>query len=140
MPFNAQTNPYIGSLGTPEGNNPNSLRTPPETLLSLHIEGDISPRLTAIIDVTNLFGNFSPTQYQSNPYLIGPPGYAGGNAAYGAWYQQQVGGSGPYTLGNGIPTNDGENQSLPWTYGRAGYVPEGYPMGRTISFRLRYRM
>ena len=140
QPFNAQTNPYIGSLGTPEGNNPNSLRTPPQTLASLHIEGDISPRLTAILDVTNLFGNYAPTQEQGNPYLIGPPGYAGGNPAYAAWYEQQVGGSAPYTLGNGVPTNDGVNQSLPWTYGREGYIPEAYPMGRTIQFRLRYRM
>ena len=44
--FNAVTNPYIGNLGTPEGNDPNTLRSPPQTLVNLHIEGDFSPRLT----------------------------------------------------------------------------------------------
>jgi hypothetical protein len=117
--------------------------------VNLHIEGDITPRLTAILDVANAFGNFSPTAYQSNPYLIGPPGYAGGNAAYAACYGQILAGqvpcsSGlpagttPYTLGNGVPTNDGVTQSVPWTYGRSAYIPQSYPLGRTLQLRLRY--
>ena len=45
----------------------------------------------------------------------------------------------PYLLGNGVPTNDGVSQALPWTYGRAGYVPEGYAMARSVRVGLRYR-
>ena len=82
QPFNAATNPYIGNLGTPEGNDPNTLRTPPQTLVNLHIEGDVTPRVTLMLDIVNLFGTSSATAYQVNPYLIGPPGYKGGNAAY----------------------------------------------------------
>ena len=140
QPFNAATNPYIGDLGTPEGNDPNTLRSPPQTLVNLHLEGDVSSRLTVIVDVVNLFGNFSPTALQTNPYLIGPPGYAGGNAVYGAYYQGLVNGAQPYALGNGVPTNDGVNQAVPWSYGRAGYVPQSYPLGRTVQIRLRYRL
>ena len=79
LPYNAATNPYIANLGTNEGADPNTLRTTPQTLVSLHVEGDISPRVTAILDVVNLFGTATPTQLQGNPYLIGPPGYTGGN-------------------------------------------------------------
>ncbi|GAC1584369.1 MAG: hypothetical protein NVS3B28_05450 [Candidatus Velthaea sp.] len=140
QPFNATTNPYIGDLGTPEGSDPNTLRTPPQTLVNLHIEGEISRRMTVIVDVANLFGNFSPTTRQGNPYLIGPPGYSGGNAAYAAAYQNAIGSAKPYVLGNGVPTNDGVNQSVPWTYGSAGYVPQSYPLGRTVELRLRYRL
>ncbi len=149
QPYNAATNPYIGNLGTNEGNDPNTLRSTPQISVNLHIEGDITPRLTAILDVANAFGNFSPTAYQSNPYLIGPPGYAGGNAAYAACYGQILAGqvpcsSGlpagttPYTLGNGVPTNDGVTQSVPWTYGTSAYIPQSYPLGRTLQLRLRY--
>ncbi len=138
-PYNASTNPYIGNLGTPEGPDPNSLHSPPETFVNLHAEGDLTPRLTAILDVVNLFANFSPTSYQGNPYLIGPPGYAGGNAAYASAYEAAGGYSLPYTLGNGIPTNDGQTQALPWSYGRGGYVPQNYPASISMQFRLRYR-
>ncbi len=31
QPYNAVTNPYIGNLGTQEGGDPNTLRTPPQT-------------------------------------------------------------------------------------------------------------
>jgi hypothetical protein len=139
--YNAATNPYIGTLGTDEGNDPNTLRTTPQILATLHLEGDLTPRLTAFIDVVNLFGVTTPTQEQGNPYLIGPPGYAGSPAGsnYAVYYGAQLGG-GQYTLGNGIPTNDGKTQALPWTYGRAGYVPEGYPMARTVQVGLRYRL
>ena len=140
QPFNAATNPYIGSLGTAEGSDPNTLRSPPQTLVNLHVEGDVTPRLTVIVDVVNIFGDFSPIAYQTNPYLIGPPGYAGGNARYGGYYQGLVNGATPYTLGNGIPTNDGTHQAVPWTYGRAGYVPNSYPAGRSMQLRLRYRL
>jgi hypothetical protein len=139
-PFNAVSNPYIGSLGTPEGDDPNTLRSPPQTLVNLHVEGDLSPRLTAILDVVNLFGDFAPSAYQGNPYLIGPPGYAGGNPNYAAAYQAAGGFSQPYVLGNGVPTNDGVTQAVPWTYGRAGYVPQSYPLGRSVQLRLRYRL
>ena len=53
-PFNATTNPYIGNLGTNEGNDPNTLRSEPQTFVNLHIEGDITPRLTVILDIVNL--------------------------------------------------------------------------------------
>ncbi|MFY9781741.1 MAG: TonB-dependent receptor [Candidatus Baltobacteraceae bacterium] len=151
QPFNAASNPYIGNLGTNEGNDPNTLRSPPEIFVNVHLEGDITPRLTAIVDVVNLFGNAAPTAYQSNPYLIGPPGYKGGNAAYAACYGQILAGTVPcspglpagvvpYTLGNGVPTNDGVTQSVPWQYGTSGYVPQSYPLGRTVQVRLRYRL
>ncbi|MEO7040543.1 MAG: TonB-dependent receptor [Candidatus Elarobacter sp.] len=140
LPFNASTNPYIGNLGTAEGDDPNTLRSPPQTLVNLHLEGDLTPRLTVIVDVVNLLGNFSPSAYQTNPYLIGPPGYAGGNPTYAAYYQGVINSSQPYAQGNGIPTNDGVTQAVPWSYGRAGYVPQSYPLGRTIQVRLRYRL
>jgi hypothetical protein len=140
QPYNAATNPYIGNLGTPEGSDPNSLRSPPETFANLHAEGDITPRLTAILDVTNLLGNFSPTAYQGNPYLIGPPGYGGGNAAYAAAYEAAGGYTAPYTLGNGVPTNNGQTQSVPWTYGKSGYIPQSYPASFSVQVRLRYRV
>jgi hypothetical protein len=141
LPYSAATNPYIGTLGTNEGNDPNTLRTMPQIGATLHIEGDITSRLTAFVDVVNLFNVTTPTQYQGNPYLIGPPGYTGSPAgsAYAAYYGGQLGG-GQYTLGNGVPTNDGQTQALPWTYGRGGYVPEGYPMARSVQLGLRYRM
>jgi hypothetical protein len=120
----------------------------------LHIEGDLSPRVTAMVDVVNLLSDDAPTQSQSNPYLIGPPGYAGGNAAYSSWYAQQVCSNAcpvgtAYPYANGVPTNyfpstaAGQNQirqALPWTYGRGGYVPLNYPLARTVQFRLRYRL
>jgi len=151
QPFNAVTNPYIGNLGTNEGNDPNTLRSTPQILVNLHVEGDLTPRLTAILDVANLFGNFAPTAYQNNPYLIGPPGYKGGNATYAACYGQILAGkvpcspglpagTTPYALGNGVPTNDGVTQSVPWAYGTAAYVPQSYPLGRTLQLRLRYRL
>ncbi len=137
-PYNATANPYIANLGTPEGNDPDTLHAPPETFVNLHVEGDLAPRLTAIFDVTNLLGNFSPTAYQGNPYLIGPPGYAGGNAYYASAYEAAGGYSKPYTLGNGVPTNNGQTQSVPWTYGRSGYVPQNYPAGPSVQLRLKY--
>ncbi len=140
MPFNATTNPYIGNLGTNEGADPNTLRGPSQFLANLHMEGDISNRATIVVDIANVFGQFSPTAYQGNPYLIGPPGYAGGNALYGAAYQAVTGFATPYSLGNGVPTNDGVHAVVPWSYGRAGYVPQSYPLGRSIELRLRYRM
>ncbi len=150
-PFNAVTNPYIANLGTAEGNDPNTLRSTPQFLVNLHLEADLSRRLTAMLDVANLFGNFAPTAYQNNPYLIGPPGYKGGNAAYANCYGQILGGTvpcapglppgtTPYTLGNGIPTQNGVTQSVPWSYGTGAYIPQSYPLGRTLQLRLRYRL
>lgn len=150
-PYDAATNPYIGNLGTNEGNDPNTLRSTPQFTVNLHVEADLAPRLTAILDVANLLGNSAPTAYQNNPYLIGPPGYTGGNATYAACYGQILAGTSPcapglpagvtpYTLGNGVPTNDGVTQSVPWTYGTAAYSPQSYPLARTLQFRLRYRI
>jgi hypothetical protein len=151
QPYNATTNPYIGNLGTNEGTTPNTLRSTPQTLVNLHVEGDITPRLTLVFDVANLLGTSTPTAYQGNPYLIGPPGYKGGNPAYAACYGQILAGTAPcapglppgttpYILGNGIPTNTGVGQSVPWTYGTSGYVPQSYPMGRTFQLSLKYRL
>jgi hypothetical protein len=140
LPYNAQSNPYIGNLGTNEGNDPNTLRSMPQILVNLHAEADLSRRVTFVIDVVNLLGEFAPTAYQGNPYLIGPPGYAGGNPLYGAAYEAAGGYSNPYTLGNGVPTNNGTSPIVPWTYGRNGYVPQSYPLGRTVQLSLRYRM
>ena len=141
MPYNAATNPYIGTLGTPEADLPQHACTSPgETFVNLHVEADITPHITFIVDVVNLLNNVAPTSFQGNPYLIGPPGYAGGNANYASWYGAAGGYSGLYTLGNGVPTNDGQTQALPWTYGRAGYVPQNCPMGRTVQLRLRVRL
>jgi hypothetical protein len=140
QPFDAATNPYIGSQGTPEGNDPNTLRSTPQTLVNLHVEGDITRRLTAVLDVSNLFGVTSANALQTNPYLIGPPGYKGGDPAYGAAYANTAGFAQPYLLGNGIPTNDGVTQALPWSYGSGGYVPQGYPLARTVWLGLRYRI
>ncbi len=150
-PYNATSNPYIGNLGTNEGNGPNTLRSTPETFVNLHVESDLAPRLTLVLDVANLLGNFAATAYQSNPYLIGPPGYKGHNPNDADCYAQILAGTSPcapglpagttpYTLGNGVPTNDGVTQAVPWSYGSAGYVPQSYPMGRTFEVRLRYRL
>ena len=138
--YNALTNPYIGSLGTAEGNDPNSLRTPPQTMLSLHVEADLSARLTLTFDLFNALNVTAPTQMQGNPYLIGPPGYGGGDAYYEKAYAANAGFSGLYTLGNGVPTNNGQTQAVPWDYGRGGYVPMSYPMARTAQVSLRVRL
>ena len=50
-----------------------------------------------------------------------------------------LGSGNPYLLGNGVPTNDGQTQAVPWNYGTAGYVPQGYPLARTFEVKLRYR-
>jgi hypothetical protein len=139
LPYDPVANPVIGSLGTPEGDDPNTLRTPSLVLVSLHAEAPIAPRLTASLDITNVFATARPTQLQSNPYLIGPPGYAGGNPLYAAWYGARFNGA-PYTLGNGVPTNDGRTQIVPWAYGTAGYVPSSYPEARAVYFRLQLRV
>ena len=140
MPFNATSNPYTGNLSTPEADFPNSLHSPPETFVNLHIEDGFAPHWTVVFDVVNLLGNNAPTSYQGNPYLIGPPGYTGGNPLYAAAYEAAGGYAVPYTLGNGVPTNDGQTQSVPWTYGRGGYIPQNYPIGRTVQLSLRFRM
>ena len=68
-PYDPVANPIVASLGTPEGADPNTLRTTPQLLAGLHVENDLSRRATVILDVSNLFGTASPTQYQGNPYL-----------------------------------------------------------------------
>jgi hypothetical protein len=138
QPFNALSNPYIGSLGTPEGRDPNTLRSTPQLLASVHVSVDLSKRVRLVLDIANLFGTAAPTQLQGNPYLIGPPGYSGGSPLYAAWYGQAFKGS--YTLGNGVPTNDGRTAALPWTYGTGAYVPSSYPMARAIGLTLIQRL
>ncbi|HXP94679.1 MAG TPA: TonB-dependent receptor [Candidatus Binatia bacterium] len=138
QPFNVLTNPYIGSLGTPEGNDPNTLRSLPQLLASIHLTADLGMRTRLVLDVNNLFGNANPTQLQGNPYLIGPPGYQGGNSSYAAWYGRPY--KNPYTLGNGVPTNNGQSAAVPWTYGTNGYVPSSYPNARAIYVRLEERL
>ncbi len=139
-PFNASSNPYVASLDTNEGADPNTLRTPPQTLVSLHSEYDLAPRLTLTLDIVNLLATDAPTQMQGNPYLIGPPGYAGGDPYYERAYGSQYCNRCIYTLGNGVPTNDGRTQVAPWNYGRAGYVPQSYPIARTAQLSVRYRI
>lgn len=139
QPYNPASNPYIGNLGTPEGSDPNTLRSPPQTLVNLHVEGAVTPRVTAMLDVVNVLGTATPTTYGQNGYLIGPPGYAGGNPLYAAYYQTVIGSAQPYVLGNGVPTNNGVTQSVPWTYGRGGYIPYSYPNARAVQVRLRWR-
>ena len=149
QPFNAVTNPYVANLGTPEGPLQNSLRTTPQMLANVHAEVDLAPRLSVVLDVGNLFGTATPTQLLGNPYLIGPPGYTGGSAAYAAAYANALSGAnggslaltpaqcapavarknGCYVLGNGIPTLNGLDPALPWQYGRGGYIGENYPNG-----------
>jgi hypothetical protein len=139
-PYSTLTNPYIGTLGTAEGADPNTLRTPPQLLAGLHAEYDLSRRLTAILDVTNLFATAAPSEMQGNPYLIGPPGYTGGDPYYERAYGAQYCRSCLYTLGNGMPTNNGTTQVVPWDYGTGAYVPQSYPMARGAQLRLRWRL
>jgi hypothetical protein len=139
-PYNALTNPYVATLGTNEGADPNTLHAIPQTLTSIHMEYDVAPHVTAMFDVVNLFGVDTPTQLQGNPYLVGPPGYTGGDPYYETAYGRQYCKKCVYTLGNGTPTNDGQNPAVPWSYGTAGYVPEAYPMARSALVRLRYRL
>jgi len=71
-PFAAAANPYIASLGTREGDDPNTLRSHPQLLGSLRISADLGRGTAFVVDVVNLFANASPTQTQGNPYLVGP--------------------------------------------------------------------
>jgi hypothetical protein len=75
-----------------------------------------------------------------NAYLIGPPGYQGGNTTYSNCYGQILAGTvpcapglpagtTPYSLGNGVPTQDGVSQAVPWSYGTDGYIPQGLSVG-----------
>ena len=122
-PYNAATNPYIANLGTNEGSDPNTLRTTPQALASLHVEADLSPRVTAILDVVNLFATDTPTQLQGNP-IHGPPGYTGGDSyyerAYGAQYCKHC----LYTLGNGVPSNTGQLPAYLGSMGSAATYPK----------------
>ncbi len=137
--YDAAMNPIIATLQTPEGDDPNTLRSTPQLLASLHVESALTPRVTVMLDVANLFGTSFPTQFQGNPYLIGPPGYTGANTTYANWYGQQFNGR-PYTLGNGVPTNNGTAPAVPWTYGTTAYVPSSYPEARSISLHLSLRL
>ncbi len=137
QPYNALTNPYIATLGTPEGDDPNTLHTAPQLVASLHVEAQFERGLRVMLDIANVFGTAAPTQLQGNPYLIGPPGYVGGNALYSSWYGSAIA-SGRYALGNGVPTADGVHQALPWTYGTGGYVPSSYPQARAFTLQLQW--
>lgn len=146
QPFDAVTNPYVTSLGTPEGADPNTLRSTPKLLLSLRASVPLSERITAEIEIANALGTATPTQLQGNPYLIGPPGYTGGNSLYACYFGMVFSGSdscgsgATYALGNGIPTNDGHTAAVPWSYGTAGYVPSSYPEARSVYVRLSLRL
>ncbi len=135
-------NPFIGNLGTPEGDDPYSLTSAPALLLSLHAAVHLSDRAQLQLEATNLLDYVKPNELFGNPWLIGPPGYAGSpdcGTAYAKYYGGDNGvGSGCYTLGNGVPTSDGRTRSLPWTYGRDAYVPASYPAPRTIYLRLTW--
>ncbi|GAC1540931.1 MAG: hypothetical protein NVS3B16_03690 [Vulcanimicrobiaceae bacterium] len=143
-PFDAANNPYVATLGTPEGNDPNTLRARPQLLASLRLRADLGHGSSLVVDAVNLLANAHPTQLQGNPYLVGPPGYTGGT--YAAGLCAPLGGAAdcataaPYTLGNGVPTRDGRTQALPWTYGTAGYIPSSYPNARAIYVRLQQRL
>lgn len=140
LPYNAATNPYIGTLGTADGGDPNSLHSAPQTLANLHVEESLTSSLAVTLDVVNIFGTASPTAYQVNPYLIGPPGYKGGNPLYAAYYQTVIGSTVPYILGNGVPTNNGLTPAVPWSYGRSAYVPQDYPLARTVQLGARWQV
>ena len=135
-------NPLIGSLQTPEGNDPFTLRSAPALLLSLHMAATLTAHLSVAFDVTNLLDHIAPIQHSTNPWLIGPPGYGGSpNCAtpYAQWYGGASGiNSGCYTLGNGVPTMNGQTRAMPWTYGTDGYIPVSYPAPRTIYLRLSW--
>jgi len=103
VPFNAVTKPYIGNLGTNAGSDPNMLRSIPQLLVNLRLEKDITPRLTFIVYVANLFNYVAPTAYQVNAYPIGPPGYKGGNAAHSNCYGQILALAGTVPCAPGLP-------------------------------------
>ncbi|GAC1311473.1 MAG: hypothetical protein NVS2B3_02950 [Vulcanimicrobiaceae bacterium] len=143
-PFDASTNGYVGTLGTPEGDDPNTLRSRPQLLASLRLRAELGRSTSLVVDVVNLFANANPTQVQGNPYLVGPPGYAGGT--YASSLCTQLGGgptcatTAPYALGNGVPTRDGRTPALPFAYGTAGYVPSSYANARAVYLRLQQRL
>jgi hypothetical protein len=109
-------------------------------MASIHVEYDVSRHVTLMFDAINLLGEYNPTQMQGNPYLIGPPGYTGGDRYYEKAYGSSYCAKCLYTLGNGTPTNNGTIPAVPWNYGTNGYVPEAYPMARTAIIRLRYQI
>lgn len=93
----------IGSLGTPEGNDPGSLEAPPRGFVNLTIAQDIGPDHKYQVGVRfgNLLGNFSPPLPTFNPWYrnngFGVPAANSGinqNAAYEPF--QYNWGSGPY--------------------------------------------
>lgn len=148
LPYNATTNPYIANLGTPEGDTPYTLHTPPRTFVSLQIDQHVNSRWKASLTVNNLLNFTKPVQYISNPYMPGPPGYTGGNAQIATWMGQQWG-TGlaqyrglPYILGNGIPTLDGYHPEFgpQFNYGTGPYVSAALPYGRTALFTLTYSL
>ncbi len=139
LAYDPVSNPVIASLGTPEGNDPNTLRSAAHITASARLRVALTTKITLTLDIVNAFANASPTQLQSNPYLIGPPGYAGGNATYAAAYGPAVG-SAQYVLGNGVPTNNGRTPSLPWRYGTAGYLPASYSNARAVYITIGERL
>jgi hypothetical protein len=104
------------------------------------VETPLSQRASVILDLSNVLGTGSPTQLVGNPYLIGPPGYTGGNALYESYYGKIFGAGAPYTLGNGVPTNDGRTAAVPWSYGTGAYVPSSYPQARSAEIYIRWQL
>jgi hypothetical protein len=104
------------------------------------VEKEFSPRLAAILDVANLFENFSPTAHQNNSYLIRPPGYKGGNPTYALCYGQVLAGTVPCRA---HPVSLQVRRPIRWStwnYGTDAYIPQSYPLGRIVQIRLRYRL
>lgn len=146
LPFHAKTNPYVANLGTPEGDEPQTLRLAPRTFVSLHAEHVLSKRVKLSLDATNLLNFTGPIELISNPYMPGPPGYKGGDPKIAAWMAQQWsqnlgqyrGRYLPYMLGNGIPTIDGYHPEFgpQFNYGTGPYVTAALPYRRQIQLTL----
>lgn len=93
----------VGSLGTPEGDNPGSLQAPAEGYINLTLAQDIGPnhQLQIGVRLGNLLGNFSEALPIRNPWynnngfgIAGPNSGVNPNAPYEP-FQYNLG-SGPY--------------------------------------------
>lgn len=105
-------------------------------------------RLKATLIVSNVLNFVKPTQYISNPYMPGPPGYTGGNRYIAGWMAKQWGTALgqyrdlPYILGNGIPTLDGYHPEFgpQFNYGTGPYVAGALPYGRSALLMMTYSL
>jgi len=62
----------VGSVGTPEGDDPGTIRGPQVATLNLSLSQDFgAPRnMTIGFRVLNLFGNYTPARIVNNPYYV----------------------------------------------------------------------